>query len=468
MTSRYEHRLLLVDDEASILKSLQRTLRKEGYLLLTASSGQQALDILSEEKEPVSLIISDQRMPAMTGATFLEYSRKIVPDAIRFLLTGYSDLDAVADAVNKGEIHKYLTKPWNDHDLRLYVREALGQVELKLENKRLTALTQRQNSELADLNKGLEDRVAERTWALKLQNKKLQQLNSDREISLMDSIHLLLSMVESSNPKLGSYMKATAELARQIAVTAGLDMRLQNQVEMAGLVHDIGLLGMPESLLGKDELSMSGNEFEAYSKHPQIAALSLSSISELNAVTQMVAGHHENVDGSGFPNKNKGKNLPTGARILAVAADYCTMVHLWPKVIRRMIGVARKYACQDALDMVEYADEPTLREKIAQNVIIEGAGKRYDESIVGNFLKTIGRDPTINTFKKVDLHQLKSGAVLVEDLRTTDGRLLISRGTTLDDAALKLIREIGGRKLIDGTIPIMTCALPPVGLKESV
>jgi response regulator RpfG family c-di-GMP phosphodiesterase len=463
---QYEHTLLMVDDEPSILKSLKRALRKEGYTLLTAEGGQQALDMLAQVEKPVSLIISDQRMPSMNGATFLELSREIAPDAIRFLLTGYSDMDAVVDAVNKGKIHKYLTKPWNDPDLIMHVRAAVGQQELKLENQRLTELTQRQNEALADLNKGLEERVAERTWALKVQNKKLQQLNSGLEKSLMDSIRLLLSLVESSNPKLGSYMKATGKLARQIAETAGLDTRLQNQVEMAGLVHDIGLLGMPDSLLGKDELSMSGNEFDAYTQHPGIAAISLSSVAELKEVTKIVAAHHEKVDGSGFPNKIKARQIPLGAKILAVAADYCTMVHLWPKVVRRMMGVARKYSSQDALDMVELADEPVVREKIAQNVIMEGAGKRYDAAIVGHFMKSIGGDPTINTIKHLEVNQLRPGVVLVEDLRLKDGRLLITRGTALDDGALKVIQEVGGRKLIEGTIPIMMSASPPVDLEE--
>lgn len=464
-TLQYEHTLLMVDDEPSILKSLKRALRKEGYKILTAEGGQQALDTLAQLEKPVSLIISDQRMPAMNGATFLEMSREIAPDAIRFLLTGYSDMDAVVDAVNKGKIHKYLTKPWNDPDLIMHVRAALDQVELKLENQRLTELTQRQNEELVDLNKSLEERVAERTWALKVQNKKLQQLNSGLEKSIMDSIRLLLSLVESSNPKLGSYMKATGKLARQIAETAGLDPRLQNQVEMAGLVHDIGLLGMPESLLGKDELSMSGNEFDAYTQHPGIAALSLSSVAELKEVTKIVAAHHENVDGTGFPNKIK--RMPLGARILAVAADYCTMVHLWPKVVRRMISVARKYSSQDALDMMELAEEPIMREKIAQNVIMEGAGKRYDAAIVGHFLKSIGGGSTINTIKHLDIKQLNPGMILVEDLRLKDGRLLITRGTTLDDNALKVIHEVGGRELIEGTIPIMLSVDAPVDVEET-
>jgi response regulator RpfG family c-di-GMP phosphodiesterase len=455
MDLQNKHTLLLVDDEHGILSALKRLFRKEGLRILTAENGRQGLDTLRQADTPVSLIISDQRMPGMNGATFLAESMTLVPDAMRFLLTGYSDMDAVVDAVNNGKIHRYLVKPWNDAELLLYVREALRQVELKQENLRLTALTQKQNKELLALNHQLEERVEERTWALKTQNKKLKQLNKGLEKSLMDSIRLLLSLVESSNPRLGAHMKATGKLARQIAEAAGLQERLQDQVEMAGLVHDIGLLGMSERILEKDERSMSPKEFDAYAQHPEIAALSLSSVTELEEIGKIVAAHHENVDGSGFPHGIQGKRLNTGARILSIAADYCTMIHLWPKVVRRMISVAGRYTSQDALNLLEYDDEATVREKIAQNVITEGAGKRYDAAFVRHFLTCIGRDPTIKTIQQLPFDQLEAGLVLADDLRMNDGRLLITRGTALNQNALKVIHEIGKRGKIDGMVAVM-------------
>jgi response regulator RpfG family c-di-GMP phosphodiesterase len=462
-----KHTLLLVDDEGKILNALKRLFRKQGFRILTAESGQQALDTLKQEEASVSLIISDQRMPGMNGATFLTESMTLAPDAIRFLLTGYSDMDAVVDAVNNGKIHRYLVKPWNDAELLLYVNEALRQVELKQENLRLTALTQKQNKELLELNQQLEERVEERTWALKTQNKKLKQLNKGLEKSLTDSIRLLLSLVESSNPKLGAHMKATGKLARQIAASAGLEERLQNQVEMAGLVHDIGLLGMSEQILEKDERSMSPKEFDAYAHHPEIAALSLSSVAELKEVGKIVSAHHENIDGSGFPHGIQGKNLNTGARILAIAADYCTMIHLWPKVIRRMISVAARYTSQDALNLLEYDDEASVRDKIAQNIITEGAGKRYDAAFVSAFLTCIGSDPNIKTIQHLPFDQLGSGLVLADDLRMKDGRLLLTRGTELNRSALKVIHEIGARGKLDGMVAVLMPLENDAGRKAS-
>lgn len=137
---KHKHTILLVDDEVSITKSLQRVLRKEGYIVITACNGQEGLDILHNSKEVVSLIISDQRMPGMAGIQFLKKTIKILPNAVRFLLTGYTDIEVILDALNKGEIHQYLAKPWNDNDLLMEVHQGLQQYELLSEKRSLKGL----------------------------------------------------------------------------------------------------------------------------------------------------------------------------------------------------------------------------------------------------------------------------------------------------------------------------------------
>jgi response regulator RpfG family c-di-GMP phosphodiesterase len=454
MESKYEHTLLLVDDEASILKALQRLFRREGYRVLAAQSGEDALDLLENTQTPISLIISDQRMPGMNGATFLERSVARCPDAVRFLLTGYSDMDAVVDAVNKGQINRYLAKPWNDTEILMLVRESMNQVELKLENARLTELTKRQNQELTDLNKSLEEKVKERTWALKYQNKMLQRVNDGLGKSLIETVRLLLSLVESSNPRLGKYMKAVAQVARGIAIEAKLGKEIQDRVEMAGLVHDIGLLGMPESVLTKDERLMSRDEFEAYAQHPEIAALCLSSVEGLKPIGAIVRAHHENIDGSGFPDRNKGSSLSKETRILAVAADYCTVLHLWPQGVKAMFSVARRYLDHEALSTVEIGPEPNVRRAIAEKVIVAGAGKRYDGAVVRHFRKSIGSTDTRQRVSKFAFNLLSTGMILMDDLRLKDGRLLLTRGTILGDGALQSIQTIGNRGLIESEIAV--------------
>lgn len=114
--------LLLVDDEANILRSLSRLLRRDGYTILTAGGGREGLEIL--QQQPVQVIVSDQRMPEMSGVEFLSSARELYPDTIRIALSGYTDLNSVTEAVNKGAIYKFLTKPWEDDELRQHISDA--------------------------------------------------------------------------------------------------------------------------------------------------------------------------------------------------------------------------------------------------------------------------------------------------------------------------------------------------------
>ncbi|MCB1965075.1 MAG: response regulator [Candidatus Accumulibacter sp.] len=130
--------LLLVDDEASILRSLQRMLRREGYVIHAAASGEEGLAVL--EKEPIGVIVTDQRMPGMTGSQFLSKVKEKYPDTIRIVLSGYTELNSITDAINRGAIYKFLTKPWDDGLLREQLADAFAHYELKNQNTRVSAL----------------------------------------------------------------------------------------------------------------------------------------------------------------------------------------------------------------------------------------------------------------------------------------------------------------------------------------
>jgi CheY-like chemotaxis protein len=127
--------LLLVDDEEFILSAIKRLLRRDGYRILTAESGQEGLRLL--ETTPVDVIVSDQRMPGMTGVEFLREARKRYPKTIRMVLSGYTELQSVTDAINEGAVYKFMTKPWDDEHLRANIVEAFRQRALETENQRL-------------------------------------------------------------------------------------------------------------------------------------------------------------------------------------------------------------------------------------------------------------------------------------------------------------------------------------------
>lgn len=128
-------RLLLVDDEPAVLSSLKRLFRRDGYQVLSAPSGAEALELLA--RHPVDVILSDQRMPGMTGVEFLRRTKVLHPQTVRITLSGYTDLQSIIDAVNEGAVYKFLVKPWDDERLREHVAQAFAQKEMADDNRRL-------------------------------------------------------------------------------------------------------------------------------------------------------------------------------------------------------------------------------------------------------------------------------------------------------------------------------------------
>lgn len=146
--------LLLVDDEVNIISALKRLLRPEGYDIHTANSGEQGLEVLAQR--PIDVIMSDQRMPGLNGADFLRQARILRPDTIRIMLSGYTELQSVTDAVNEGAIYKFLTKPWNDEQLRTHLTDAFRVKEISDDNARLNMEVRNANHELASANRRME------------------------------------------------------------------------------------------------------------------------------------------------------------------------------------------------------------------------------------------------------------------------------------------------------------------------
>lgn len=160
--------LLLVDDEENIVAALKRALRRDRYDILTANSGLEGLARLAERS--VDVIVSDQRMPGMTGVEFLREARKAHPDTVRIVLSGYTELKSITDAINEGAIYKFLTKPWDDEQLRANIAEAFTLRELGEENRRLAKALQVSNTELAATNARLEALLASKEHELVIDN----------------------------------------------------------------------------------------------------------------------------------------------------------------------------------------------------------------------------------------------------------------------------------------------------------
>ena len=160
-SSARERFLLLLDDEANILTSLKRLLRRDGYTLLAANNSTEAFELLAAH--PVGVVISDQRMPDMAGTEFLSRVKDLYPDTVRMVLSGYTDLQSVIEAINQGSIYRFLTKPWDDDQLRGAIREAFHQQEMAHENALLNQQNRENSARLQEMNERLQALVSQKT-----------------------------------------------------------------------------------------------------------------------------------------------------------------------------------------------------------------------------------------------------------------------------------------------------------------
>jgi CheY-like chemotaxis protein len=173
--------LLLVDDEENIIAALRRLLRAEGWKVLSATSAEQALHQMARHE--VDVVLSDQRMPGMTGVELLRRAKELYPETIRLVLSGYTELQSITDAINEGAIYKFLAKPWDDEQLRAHLREAFALKEMADQNRLLDREVQAANRELADLNRRLQALLS------------AHRENSEREIGSREAAQELLDAV---------------------------------------------------------------------------------------------------------------------------------------------------------------------------------------------------------------------------------------------------------------------------------
>ncbi len=408
--STYSPALLFVDDEPGILSSLRRLFRPQGYRIYIAESGAAGLEILA--KESIDLVISDMRMPEMDGATFLKEVRSRWPKVMRILLTGYADITSTVAAINHGEIYRYIAKPWDDNEIVTIVREALERMHLEKENQRLSALTMAQNDELKTLNASLEQKIAERTAELRQALAFVEQSHGELKKSFLTSVQVFAGVIELRNGSAGSsqmsgHGRRVAEHARSVAQRMGLsDNEVQN-IMLAGLLHDIGKLGLPDELLGKPFNTLTGEQRALVMKHPLIGQNILMGIDKFKEAAVLVRHHHECYDGSGYPDHLAGITIPQGSRILQVVNEY------------------------DSLQIGTLVQRP-LKPAEAMTFLIENRGKRYDPVAVDAFAKLISETQKtgISEAPLRTMH-LKPGMVLTRDQVHRDGYMLLARGSVL-------------------------------------
>jgi len=392
---------------------LRRLFRPLGYKIHTAESGEAGLALL--DSEPVDLVISDMRMPNMDGAQFLEQVRQKWPDTMRILLTGYADVSSTIAAINKGEIYRYITKPWDDIDIVLLVKHALERRVLEQEKRRLEELTKHQNDELKELNATLEARVEARTEEVRQTMAFLELANQQLKESFITSIKVFANLVELREKSLAGHSRRVADHARTLARRLHLPDTEVQDIFIAGLLHDIGKIGQPDSLLTKPFPALTGAERSLAVRHPVVGQAALMGLEQLHNAATLIRSHHEHWDGLGYPDGLSGLNIPMGARILAVANDY--------DGAQLGILLGKQMGPSAALAL-----------------IAEGSGKRYDPKVADAFASLIHEQTGIS-IEEVTLKssQLKAGMTLSRDLVGHDGIMLLSHDHVLNATIIEQI-----------------------------
>ncbi len=278
-----KYKILIVDDEPDNLQLLYRTLRGK-YEIMKANGPKEALELLKTNN--FQCIISDHKMPDIDGVEFLKLSAETHPNAIRLLVTAYSDVKILIDAINYARIYRYIKKPYAPDELLHIVEASLEYYQLKIDNETLI--------------------------------KDLKELFSGTIKAIIEALDAKDSFTLGRSRRVAFYSAKMVEFLN-------LDKSQASIIELAGLLHDIGMIGVAEDILNKTQ-KLTEEEFEEIKKHVHHSVKILEDIKQLYDVIEIIKYHHEYYDGNGYPFGKKGEEIPLGSRIIAIADAYDSMV----------------------------------------------------------------------------------------------------------------------------------------------
>jgi len=378
------HHILIVDDEPVVLDALRETLAREGYPVSTALNAPEALKLI--QAQPFSVVITDNQMPMMTGLEFLSLVKQLQPDATRILITAVLNLATVIDSINKGEIYRFIAKPWMREELLATVTNAVQRYELLCRNATLMATTLAVNSDL-------------------------KQANSALSQNLQRSVELCLKTMATFYPTLGSEARRVHELCRAMGDGLKLSREQREVLEISAWLHDIGLVGVSRTLIRRAEHSpdtLSDAELALVHQHPVLGQELAAFVHHLEDVGLVIRAHHERFDGKGYPDGLKGEDIPWLGRLLAVAVAYAE-------------------SPEDGAAAIE-------RVKAAR-------GKALDPEAVKAFLRCLPQASVPRREREVALEDLKPGMILSRGVYSRNGILLASDGQRLTEAFIEKINR---------------------------
>lgn len=409
--SPYRPKVLLVDDEESILNSLRRLLRSQPYDVLLATSGAQALEILTQQ--PVDLVMSDARMPNMDGATLLAHVHELYPATTRIMLTGYADPAAIIKAINEGRINRYISKPWNDDEMLVTLRQALEHQHSERERQRLEQLAQVQNDQLKLLNSTLEKHVAARTAELQQTADMLDLAYEELKHSYVTGTEVFSLLANLRLPPAKQTNRQIIELVRAYCKMHGIDEASSRDLTMAAALYNIGKLSWTDNMMVTPSDLLRHTERDRYRGYPKQSESLLMTLDPMKDAARLILHHQERWDGSGFPDRLKGEAIPLGSRLLKLAVDFVEL--------QRGLILERQMNSDEALLYLR-----------------QYAGKLYDPELVEDFIQVCAAflsdvvlaDPDV---KVLGTRELAAGMILARNLNADNGMLLLNAGKVLSE-----------------------------------
>ncbi len=406
--------ILLVDDDTNVLKSLQRLFRQEREIdVITAENAREAAGVL--KRKPVDLVISDERMPEVEGHKFVQYLKKHYPDTIRIILTGYADTEAMKTAVNKGEVYRYLFKPWDENDLLVTVKNALKYAEAEQERKRYAEKLEQLN---ADLEKKVQQRTAELEKALEI----IKRQRDSAHIQLRGTAHFLDSVraLIDNESRSASISHKISETIKRIGEKMDLSIEEVKTAMLAAYFYKIGTLtdtstssAEKAAHLNKQEGLMGDIDKTLFEKSAEL----MSSVLQYPELGEAILYSSENYNGSGKPEGLSSESIPLAARLFRVAFDY------------EQIKVRRKLPATEAAGFITQHKDSLYDPQIADSL--------YD----------IFLDEGKVTSKRVQIDELEAGMVLAEDMYIDNGVLYLAADTKINHEIKKRLQKVVANKL---------------------
>jgi response regulator RpfG family c-di-GMP phosphodiesterase len=312
-------RVLYVDDEPNLCRAFARIFHDDAAVAITtAGSPDEALARL--RAEPFDVVVSDLRMPGMSGLELLAAAKRAAPAARRLLVSGYADFESALDAINEVGIDRLLTKPWQNDEVHGAVLAAAEVVTLERENTRVNEELRRRTDELERLNEHLDALVEERT--------------SNLLDGLVSALDLRDSETQWHSRRVGRY-------ARRLARELGIEGRALDDVERGATLHDLGKIGVRDAVLLKPG-PLDESEWAEMRRHPALGHEILKGIGFLEQARLIPLHHQERFDGTGYPQGLRGEEICLGARVFAVVDTYDAITSDRPYRRCRTYEVARQ------------------------------------------------------------------------------------------------------------------------------